>query len=195
MPKVTVSVKHIDSDLAPLLTRVRFMKSFESIPTDLQFETDTVANVHRLSALNQNLKLLDASLRRMTTSGSQRVQFVLMDDPNVENNFEINALCFQYSAKLMLCWSADELVKYIESFAERPETVQNRIKRRRPLTQLETLAKVPTITTTDADRLLTKHKTLRSVLISSSTPQTSIRGINTTKASSLIRTFTDPFLP
>lgn len=195
MPKIVVSVKHIDSDLSVVFTRIRFPKTYEAIPTDIRFETDTVANIHRLSQLNQNLKLLEASLRRMTTSAGQRVQFVLMDDKNTENNFEMNVLCYQFAAKLVLCWSLEELVRYVESFAERPETVENRIKKRRPRTPAEALTKIPSISTPDANRLLTKHPTLRSLLLSHDTSLTSLKGINTTKASTLLHSFSSPLLP
>jgi len=185
MPKIVVSVKHINSDLAPVFTQVRFLKEFEPQATDIRFESGAVANIARLSLLNQNFKLLEASLRRMLTSDVHRVQFVYMDDPNVENNCEINSLCYQYSVQLMLCWSFGDLARYIESFAERPEVVQGRIKRRQALTPAEVLALIPQITAPDAVNLLTTFGSWKGVVKAEARECKVIRGISEGKAEAL----------
>ena len=195
MPKIQVSLKHANSDLTPILTRVRFIKEFQAQATDILFESGSVANITRLSALNRNFKLLEASLRRMVTGDNHKVQFVIMDDSNVENNYEINSLCFQFSAKLVLCWSSDDLVRYIESFAERPETVQTRIKRRQVLTPVDTLTLIPKVSSTDAGNLLQTFKTLKGVALATTEEYQLIRGISAVKAEALSGAFQGQLLP
>lgn len=195
MPKIEVSLKHLNSDLTPFLSRVHFLKEFTSQATDLRFESGCVANISRLSVLNTNFKLLEASLRRMLVSDVQRVQFVLMDDANVGNNLEINELCYRYSVQLMLCWGSDDLVKYIESFAERPEVVQSRIKRRQALNPAAILALVPKISSTDAVNLLKTFGSLKGVGRAAAGEYKVIRGISEGKAEALTSAIQGQLLP
>lgn len=87
------------------------------------------------------------------------------------------------------------MVRYIESFAERPETVQTRIKRRQVLTPVDTLTLIPKVSSTDAGNLLQTFKTLKGVALATTEEYQLIRGISAVKAEALSGAFQGQLLP
>lgn len=125
---------------------------------------------------------------------------MLVDTTNSENILiDLAQIAILTDMTLLVCWSAEEAARYIESYKifenKPPDTIMERTSLPSLQSGMECLTSIKKINKTDASTLINRYGSLEKIIKADKQGLSLVPGMGSTKINKLYSVFHEPFKP